>query len=66
LVEDKRVNERSNEGIKERDSKSVLHPENALLTKNRMSIKIGKQIVKEGLECYYCRKIGHTTWNCKL
>ena len=25
-----------------------------------------KQIVKEDIEWYYCKKAGHTTWNCKL
>ena len=31
-----------------------------------MRKKVGKQIVKEDLECHYCRKIGHVVWNCKI
>ena len=45
LVEDKRLNERLNT----RDSKSVAHPDNALLAKNQIIRKIGKQIVKQDL-----------------
>jgi hypothetical protein len=37
LAEDKKPNERASE--------SALHPENALLTRNRMNKKTGKQIV---------------------
>jgi hypothetical protein len=54
------------ERLNGRDSKSALHLENPLLTRNQMSKNTGKQIVKEDLGHYYYRKTGHTTWNCKV
>ena len=56
LVEDKRINVGYLENI-------VLDHE--LLIKNWTGKK-GKHIVKEVIKCYYCRKIGYTTWNCKI
>lgn len=59
LPEDMRLNEE--------DQEYPLHPKNALLTRNRNGRKTGKnKDNKEDLECYYCRKPGHTTWNCKV
>ena len=31
-----------------------------------MRRKARKQITKEDIKCYYCRKTGHTTWNYKF
>ena len=53
LAEDKSLNEKINEG----NSRSALHPDNALLAKNWMSKNAGKQI---GRGWVYCKKIGHT------
>lgn len=48
--------------LKPEDAEENSHVENALWTKSRMRKKNAN---KGGIECHYCKKIGHTAWNCK-
>jgi hypothetical protein len=54
LAEEKRLNAWDTEG----DSQTEI----ALFSKRRMG---KRKAGKSEVECYYCRKFGHTTWNCK-
>jgi len=49
--------------LKTKDTNGNSQVENALFSKTMMRKKNAN---KSELECYCCKKIGHTVWNCKI